>query len=83
MLKNIRKIVAVLFFFGLLYLFVDKFTGADAWLGWMAKLQFVPALMSLNFVVLVALLVLTLLFGRVYCSFVCPLGGSCGHIQGR
>lgn len=74
MLKNIRKIVAVLFFFGLLYLFVDKFTSADAWLGWMAKLQFVPALMSLNFVVLVALLVLTLLFGRVYCSFVCPLG---------
>lgn len=55
-------------------LFLD-FTGTvHAWLGWMAKIQLFPAVMALNVAVLVALAVLTLLFGRVYCSVICPLG---------
>lgn len=33
-----------------------------------------PALLALNVGVLVALLLLTLLFGRVYCSSICPMG---------
>lgn len=40
----------------------------------MAKIQFLPAVMAMDFVVIAVLLVLTLLFGRVYCSVVCPLG---------
>lgn len=40
----------------------------------MAKIQFLPAVMAMDFVVLAVLLALTLLFGRVYCSVVCPLG---------
>lgn len=55
-------------------LFLD-FTGTlHAWLGWVAKIQFLPALMALNFVVVACLVVLTLMFGRVYCSVICPLG---------
>ena len=44
------------------------------WAGWVAKIQFLPALMALNFGVLAVLIVAALLFGRLYCSVVCPLG---------
>ena len=66
--------LAGLFFAAITLLFLD-FTGTvHAWLGWTAKIQFLPALLALNAGVVVALVVLTLLFGRVYCSVVCPLG---------
>ena len=74
MLKKIRIVLAAIFFVGITLLFLD-FTGAShAWLGWMAKVQFLPAVLALNFGIVAALLILTLLFGRVYCSVVCPLG---------
>ncbi len=74
MLKKLRIILATVFFVGVTLLFLD-FTGTlHAWLGWMAKVQFLPAVLALNFAVVAVLLVLTLLFGRVYCSVICPLG---------
>lgn len=74
MLKNIRRTLAVLFV-GLLTLMLLDFTGTlHAWLGWMAKVQLLPAVLALNVVVIVALVLLTLIFGRVYCSVICPLG---------
>ena len=74
MLRKIRIILASVFFIGVTLLFLD-FTGTiHAWLGWMAKVQFLPALLALNFGVLAVLVIVTLLFGRVYCSVVCPLG---------
>jgi len=44
------------------------------WAGWVAKIQFLPAVLSLSFGVLALIIVATLLFGRIYCSVVCPLG---------
>lgn len=74
MLRRIRQSVAILLFIAVTLLFLD-FTGtAHAWLGWMAKIQFVPAVLALNVGVVVALLILTWVFGRVYCSVICPLG---------
>ncbi len=74
MLRKIRIILATIFFAGVTLLFLD-FTGTlHAWLGWMAKIQFLPAALALNFAVVALLLLLTLLFGRVYCSVICPLG---------
>ena len=74
MLRKIRQILAVLFFAAITLLFLD-FTGTlHAWLGWTAKMQFLPALLALNVGVVVFLVLLTLVFGRVYCSVVCPLG---------
>ena len=74
MLRKIRIILASVFFIGVTLLFLD-FTGTiHAWLGWMAKVQFLPALLALNFGVVAVLLALTLIFGRVYCSVICPLG---------
>jgi polyferredoxin len=74
MLRKIRIILASIFFIGVTLLFLD-FTGTlHTWLGWMAKIQFLPAVLALNFIIVAVLLLLTLLFGRVYCSVVCPLG---------
>ncbi len=44
------------------------------WAGWVAKIQLLPAILALNYGVLVFLIILTALFGRIYCSVVCPLG---------
>lgn len=74
MLRKIRIAAAAFFFVLTTLLFLD-FTGTlHAWFGWMAKIQFLPALLAVNVGVVLALVALTLLFGRVYCSVICPLG---------
>ena len=74
MLRKIRTILAGVFFVLITLLFLD-FTGTlHHWLTWLAQIQFLPAVMALNVVVVVALLLLTLIFGRIYCSVICPLG---------
>lgn len=74
MLRKIRLALAVLFFALVTLLFLD-FTGTlHAWFGWMAKIQFLPAVLALNVGVVAFLIVLTLVLGRVYCSVICPLG---------
>lgn len=74
MLRKTRIAAAGLFFFCITLLFLD-FTGTlHAWLGWMAKIQFLPAVLAANTLVVSFLLLITILFGRVYCSVICPLG---------
>jgi ferredoxin len=74
MLRKIRIILGAVFFILITLLFVD-FTGTmHHYVAWLAKLQFVPALLSLNLLVIAFLLILTLVFGRVYCSVICPMG---------
>lgn len=74
MLKRIRVTVAIIVFTLITILFLD-FTGTvHAWLGWVAKIQFIPALLALNAGIVIALIIITLLFGRLYCSVICPLG---------
>ena len=69
MLRKIRLTIAILFFLGVTLLFLD-FTGSIH----AAKIQFIPAVLALNVAVIAVLVVATLVFGRVYCSVVCPLG---------
>ena len=74
MLKKIRRGLALLSFVLVTLLFLD-FTGTiHQWFGWMANIQFLPAVLALNVVTVVVLILLTLLLGRVYCSVICPLG---------
>ena len=74
MLRKIRTILAAVVFVLITLLFLD-FTGTlHHWLSWLSKIQFLPAVLALNVVVIVALIVLTLIFGRIYCSVICPLG---------
>ena len=74
MLRKIRLTLAVLFFLGVTLLFLDFSGSIHACLGWMAKIQFLPAILALNVGVVLALVVLTFVLGRVYCSVICPLG---------
>ncbi len=74
MLKKARRLLAAVFF-TLITLMLLDFTGTlHTWLGWMAKVQFLPAVLAVNVVIIVVLILLTLVFGRIYCSVICPLG---------
>ena len=74
MLKRLRIFLATISFILITLLFLD-FSGAlHAYFGWMAKLQVVPAMLASSVVILIAILVVTILFGRIYCSVICPLG---------
>lgn len=74
MLRTIRLTVAIVCFTLITLLFLD-FTGTlHAWFGWLAEIQFLPALLALNIGIVLFLIILTVLFGRVYCSVICPLG---------
>lgn len=74
-LKKIRIALAALCLavFFLLFLLPgapDLFPGLE----WLARVQAVPAVLSGSLVIVAVIMLLTLLFGRVYCSVVCPLG---------
>lgn len=71
MLRKIRIAAAALFFAGITLLFAGI---GHQWWGWMAKLQFLPSCMALNFAAIAFVLLLTFVFGRIYCSVICPMG---------
>ena len=72
MLKKIRVALAIAVIGILTFGFIDL--GGVLENPLLQKIQFGPALLSLSIVTLVCLIAATLLFGRVYCSVVCPLG---------
>lgn len=73
-LRQLRIVLAVLFFAAVTFLFLD-FTGlAHSWFSWIASVQFLPALLAFHFGAVAFIVILTLLFGRVYCSVICPMG---------
>ena len=74
MLRKIRLVLAVLCFAVITGLFLDATGTIQMWMVWMVKIQFLPAVLALNVGVIVFLMALTLVFGRIYCSVICPLG---------
>lgn len=74
MLRKIRTTLAAVTFTLITLLFLDITGTLHTWLGWLAKIQFWPALLALNAGVVIALAAVTLVFGRIYCSVICPLG---------
>ena len=74
MLRKIRITLAAVMFIGITCLFLD-FTGtAHHLVGWMPKIQFLEAVLAGSVLIVVGLTVFTLIFGRIYCSVICPLG---------
>lgn len=73
-LKGLRVTLAILIFIPILLFFVD-FAGVlpDA-TSKLLHLQILPAILSGMIGLLVFQLVLALLFGRIYCSVICPAG---------
>lgn len=75
-LRIIRIIVAIIIFIAALGTLLNIFP-ADSIAQYALEIQFTPALMGVltgSFIFILAILIITFLFGRVYCSFICPLG---------
>lgn len=86
MLRKIRIGLAAVFWTGVTVLLLDTTGALSAWLGWMAKIQFLPAVLAVNVAAVVVIVLATLLLGRVYCSVICPLGilqDIISYIRGR
>lgn len=73
-LKVIRITLAALMLLGITALLLDTTGVLRHWLGWIPKVQLLPAILALNVVVVVAILLVTLVIGRFYCAVVCPMG---------
>ncbi|MDR1746948.1 MAG: 4Fe-4S binding protein [Tannerella sp.] len=73
-LKVLRVLLAILVFTPILLFFVD-FTGkSPLWLHRLMHFQFIPSLLGGMYGIMAVLLLLTFLFGRIYCSVICPAG---------
>ncbi|MBN2518994.1 MAG: 4Fe-4S binding protein, partial [Bacteroidales bacterium] len=80
-LKPARVIISVLFLLAFLFIFLDfRKIIADTYFSIVTFLQFTPSLLkfisilSISAIGFILVLILTILFGRVYCSTLCPLG---------
>lgn len=74
MLRKLRIVLALLFFGLITFYFLDFAELLPVQFAVLERVQFVPALISFSFLTLIVLLLMTLVFGRVYCSVVCPMG---------
>ena len=74
MLRKTRITFSILFFTLITIFFLDFAEVLPQEFHVVAMIQFIPALLALNWIILVALLLLTFVFGRVYCSSICPMG---------
>jgi len=74
MLKKIRVILSVTLFTLITFYFLDFAGILPFQFHVLGHIQFVPALLAHNFAILIFLVLLTFLFGRIYCSSICPMG---------
>lgn len=74
MLRKIRIALAIPVFLIINCLFLGITFGLHNYLVWAARIQFLPAVMATSVGVIAFWIVISLLFGRIYCSTVCPLG---------
>lgn len=77
MYKTFRKMriaVSVLFIVVLSIIIIDANLGVTPLGSFLVKMQLVPAILTGSAIWIVFWVVLTMLFGRIYCSSVCPLG---------
>ena len=73
-LRGLRCIAAAATLAAFSALFLGVSGAFAKWLAALAKLEFAPALIAGDLAVAGGILVMTLLFGRLYCGVCCPLG---------
>jgi len=73
-LRNLRVVLSLLFFLLIFFCFTNVYHFAGRWWNLPLEWQLIPAILAGSATVVIILLLLTLLFGRVYCSTLCPLG---------
>lgn len=81
LLKPLRVCIAMAFFLSMAFLFLDIWeTGAKTFSDKLLFLQFVPSAVkflnqpAVGAAGFIVVMMITLMFGRVYCSAICPLG---------
>lgn len=74
MLKKIRVAVSIVLISLITLNFLDFANFLPSQLHYLEKIQLIPALLALNSIILTGLVLLTVIFGRVYCSSICPMG---------
>ena len=73
-LKGLRVLLAVLFFIPILLFFLDFTNKMPMDIHKLLHVQLLPAILGSMFGIVAVLLLLTLFFGRIYCSVICPAG---------
>lgn len=80
-LRTIRVVVSILFFLFSAFLFLDVGSYIPpAGITFLVSLQFIPSflklfgILSISAIGLAVIVLVTIAFGRVYCSSICPLG---------
>ncbi|MCM1076817.1 MAG: 4Fe-4S dicluster domain-containing protein [Bacteroides sp.] len=73
-LRFSRILVAIVIFALFICLFADFGMAVPAVAAWLARVQFLPAAMAFAVTIFIVWLIVTLIFGRIYCSTFCPLG---------
>ena len=63
MLKKLRTALAGIVFILFMLMFMDFSGLATKWFGWLAKIQFLPAVLALNAGIVILLILVTVLFG--------------------
>lgn len=74
MLKKLRVVASIILFSLITVYFLDFADLLPKNLHVLTQIQFIPALLAFNLTVLIGIALLTALFGRIYCSSICPMG---------
>ena len=73
-LKVLRVILAIVVFTPILLVFIDFTHRLPVGIARLLDWQLMPAILGVEIFTIILLLLLTLLFGRIYCSVICPAG---------
>lgn len=73
-LKFLRVLLAIIFFAGVTFLFLDFRATTGHWWDWFRYSQLIPALFASSVISIIVIFIVTWICGRIYCSSVCPLG---------
>jgi len=74
MLKKLRVFLSIVFFTLITFYFIDFAGWLPDWFHVLGHIQLIPAIVAGMFGIVLFIIVLTLLFGRIYCSSICPMG---------
>ena len=72
--KGVRVLLALLFFIPILLFFLDFTNKMPVDVHKFLHIQLLPAVLGGMFGIVAVLLIMTYLFGRIYCSAICPAG---------
>ena len=73
-LKVLRVILAIIVFTPILLIFIDFVDILPDSVARLLDWQLMPAILGIEATIIIILFLLTLLFGRIYCSVICPAG---------